>query len=192
MDMKPRMSTIMPVTLPLVKEKKNLGSLPIWTSCLQVVVGRQIHTNQKLSMVKLYARGSSDDKRPTMACYYGLKIIKDLGLPVSKRVRFVVGTDEESGWGDMDYYFKHIGLPRARFWLLTRCGIPNHPMGKKETSLSTFILEMTTQELPIFIALQVAFVKTWYQSRRLQSFFWTTSRSCWPLRCLCQGTPAQA
>ena len=43
-----------------------------------------------------------------MACYYGLKIIKDLGLPVSKRVRFVVGTDEESGWGDMDYYFKHV------------------------------------------------------------------------------------
>ena len=24
---------------------------------------------------KLYARGSSDDKGPTMACYYGLKII---------------------------------------------------------------------------------------------------------------------
>ena len=49
---------------------------------------------------KFYARGSSDDKGPTVACYYGLKIIKDLGLPVSKRVRFVVGTDEESGWGD--------------------------------------------------------------------------------------------
>ena len=30
---------------------------------------------------KLYARGSSDDKGPTVACYYGLKIIKDLGLP---------------------------------------------------------------------------------------------------------------
>ena len=64
---------------------------------------------------KLYARGSSDDKGPTMACYYGLKIIKDLGLPVSKRVRFVVGTDEESGWGDMDYYFKHVGLPEPDF-----------------------------------------------------------------------------
>ncbi|KXT79088.1 dipeptidase PepV [Streptococcus sp. DD13] len=64
---------------------------------------------------KLYARGSSDDKGPTMACYYGLKIIKELGLPVSKRVRFVVGTDEESGWGDMDYYFAHVGLPEPDF-----------------------------------------------------------------------------
>lgn len=64
---------------------------------------------------RLYARGSSDDKGPTMACYYALKIIKVLGLPTSKKVRFVVGTDEESGWGDMDYYFEHVGLPKPDF-----------------------------------------------------------------------------
>ncbi|MGT2846383.1 dipeptidase PepV [Streptococcus massiliensis] len=64
---------------------------------------------------KLYARGASDDKGPTMACYYGLKIIKELGLPTSKKVRFVVGTDEESGWGDMDYYFEHVGLKEPDF-----------------------------------------------------------------------------
>lgn len=64
---------------------------------------------------KLYARGSSDDKGPTMACYYGLKIIKELGLPVSKKVRFIVGTDEESGWADMDYYFEHNGLKDPDF-----------------------------------------------------------------------------
>lgn len=64
---------------------------------------------------RLYARGASDDKGPTMACYYGLKIIKELGLPVSKRVRFVIGTDEESGWADMDYYFENSGLPKPDF-----------------------------------------------------------------------------
>lgn len=64
---------------------------------------------------KLYARGSSDDKGPTMACYYGLKIIKELGLPISKKVRFVVGTDEESGWADMDYYFEHSGVKEPDF-----------------------------------------------------------------------------
>lgn len=64
---------------------------------------------------RLYARGSSDDKGPTMACYYGLKIIKELGLPVSKKVRFIVGTDEESGWADMDYYFAHNGLKDPDF-----------------------------------------------------------------------------
>lgn len=64
---------------------------------------------------KLYARGSSDDKGPTMACYYALKIIKELNLPVSKRVRFIVGTDEESGWDDMAYYFAHNGLKDPDF-----------------------------------------------------------------------------
>lgn len=64
---------------------------------------------------RLYARGASDDKGPTMACYYGLKIIKELGLPVSKKVRFVVGTDEESGWADMDYYFEHAGVAKPDF-----------------------------------------------------------------------------
>lgn len=64
---------------------------------------------------KLFARGSSDDKGPTMACYYGLKIIKELGLPTSKKVRFIVGTDEESGWADMAYYFEHVGLPLPDF-----------------------------------------------------------------------------
>ncbi|MGX7199966.1 dipeptidase PepV [Enterococcus nangangensis] len=54
---------------------------------------------------KLYARGSSDDKGPSVACYYALKIIKELNLPLSKRIRFVVGSDEESGWKDMDRYF---------------------------------------------------------------------------------------
>lgn len=64
---------------------------------------------------KIYARGASDDKGPTMACYYGLKILKELNLPLTKKIRFIAGTDEESGWGDMDYYFAHVGLPKPDF-----------------------------------------------------------------------------
>ena len=41
-------------------------------------------------------------KDQRMAAYYALKIIKELGLPVSRRVRFIIGTDEESGWKCMD------------------------------------------------------------------------------------------
>lgn len=64
---------------------------------------------------KLYARGSSDDKGPTIAAYYGMKIIKDLNLPLSKKIRFVVGSDEESGWGDMDHYFQYETAPDFGF-----------------------------------------------------------------------------
>ena len=53
---------------------------------------------------RIYARGASDDKGPTMAAYYALKIIKELELPVSKRTRVIIGTDEESEWKCMDHY----------------------------------------------------------------------------------------
>ncbi|MDA3974100.1 dipeptidase PepV [Enterococcus thailandicus] len=64
---------------------------------------------------KIFARGSSDDKGPSMAAYYAMKIIKDLDLKLSKKVRFVVGSDEESGWGDMAYYFEHEEEPDFGF-----------------------------------------------------------------------------
>ena len=35
-----------------------------------------------------------------------MKIVKELGLPLSKRVRMIIGTDEESNWKCVDHYFK--------------------------------------------------------------------------------------
>lgn len=64
---------------------------------------------------RIYARGSSDDKGPSMAAYYAIKIIRDLGLPVSKRVRMIIGTDEESGWQCMTHYLKHEEMPDFGF-----------------------------------------------------------------------------
>ena len=55
---------------------------------------------------KIFARGAIDDKGPTMAAYYAMKIVKELGLPLSKRVRMIIGTDEESNWKCVDHYFK--------------------------------------------------------------------------------------
>jgi succinyl-diaminopimelate desuccinylase len=64
---------------------------------------------------KLYARGASDDKGPTMAAYFALKMIKDAGLPVSKRIRLIMGTDEETRWRCMDYYLKREEMPTVGF-----------------------------------------------------------------------------
>ncbi len=55
---------------------------------------------------RLYARGSSDDKGPGVAAYYAIKMIKDLELPVSKKVRFIIGTDEESDWKGIKHYLE--------------------------------------------------------------------------------------
>ena len=64
---------------------------------------------------KLYARGASDDKGPGMAAYYGLKMVKDLGLKLNKKVRFIVGTDEESNWTGMKRYFEVEPAPTLGF-----------------------------------------------------------------------------
>jgi succinyl-diaminopimelate desuccinylase len=64
---------------------------------------------------KLYARGSTDDKGPTMAAYFAMKIIKELGLPVSKRIRLIMGTDEETHWRCMEHYLSHEEMPTIGF-----------------------------------------------------------------------------
>ncbi|MCR2821797.1 dipeptidase PepV [Lederbergia panacisoli] len=64
---------------------------------------------------KIFARGAIDDKGPTMAAYYAMKIIKELELPLEKRVRLIIGTDEESKWRCVDHYFKHEEMPDMGF-----------------------------------------------------------------------------
>ncbi|MBR6614953.1 MAG: M20/M25/M40 family metallo-hydrolase, partial [Lachnospiraceae bacterium] len=46
---------------------------------------------------KIYGRGTSDDKGPAMTALYAMKAIKELGIPVKKNVRLILGTDEECG-----------------------------------------------------------------------------------------------
>jgi succinyl-diaminopimelate desuccinylase len=64
---------------------------------------------------KIFARGAIDDKGPTMAAFYGLKIVKELGLPLKNNVRIIFGTDEESGMSCMKYYKKVVGMPKIGF-----------------------------------------------------------------------------
>ncbi|WP_270179638.1 dipeptidase PepV [Alkalihalobacillus sp. CinArs1] len=64
---------------------------------------------------KLYARGAIDDKGPTIAAYWAMNIVKELYPSLSKRVRMIVGTDEESSWRCVDTYFKQEEMPVMGF-----------------------------------------------------------------------------
>jgi succinyl-diaminopimelate desuccinylase len=46
---------------------------------------------------KIFGRGATDDKGPTIGALYALKAIKDLRLPLKRRVRIMFGLNEESG-----------------------------------------------------------------------------------------------
>lgn len=69
----------------------------------------------KVEKGRLYARGAIDDKGPTIAAYYAMKIVQSLGVPFTKRVRMIVGTDEESDWRCVEHYFKHEEMPSLGF-----------------------------------------------------------------------------
>jgi succinyl-diaminopimelate desuccinylase len=64
---------------------------------------------------RIYGRGINDNKGPAAAALYAMKAVRDSGLPLSKRVRLIFGTDEESGWGCMDYYKQHEEAPTIAF-----------------------------------------------------------------------------
>ncbi|MBE5810162.1 MAG: M20 family metallopeptidase [Clostridiales bacterium] len=64
---------------------------------------------------RIYGRGTSDDKGPSLCALYAMKAIKEAGIPLKKSIRLILGCDEESGWEDMAYYAEHVGLPEVGF-----------------------------------------------------------------------------
>ena len=53
---------------------------------------------------QIYGRGVCDNKGPAVICLYVLKIIQDMGIPLKKRIRLVLGANEESGFKCMEHY----------------------------------------------------------------------------------------
>lgn len=64
---------------------------------------------------KLYARGALDDKGPLMSSLYALKVLKDNGVKLNKRVRLIVGTDEENDWRCIKRYLEVCEMPDLGF-----------------------------------------------------------------------------
>ena len=63
----------------------------------------------------MYGRGVIDDKGSAIASLYGLRIIRDLGLPLKRGIRLIVGTNEEQGSKCMEYYVAHREPPTLGF-----------------------------------------------------------------------------
>lgn len=89
----------------------------------------------------LWGRGCVDDKGPTIGAIYALKAIRDLGLKIDRRIRILVGTDEESGHSCAKYYVANgyemptIGFtPDGEFpAIFYEKGISRFTIGKKVT-----------------------------------------------------------
>ncbi len=54
----------------------------------------------------LYGRGVSDDKGGAICALYAMKLVKEEGIPLNKRVRLLFGCNEETGMKCMEHYNK--------------------------------------------------------------------------------------
>lgn len=64
----------------------------------------------------LYGRGAMDDKGPAVSVMYAMKALRDLNVPLKRPVELILGTDEECGSSDLNYFSAKEKFPK---WLFT-------------------------------------------------------------------------
>lgn len=68
---------------------------------------------------RIYGRGAIDDKGPVISCLYAMKAVmeylKDNDIELNKRIRLIVGLNEEKNWKCIDYYKEHEEIPSIGF-----------------------------------------------------------------------------
>jgi succinyl-diaminopimelate desuccinylase len=63
----------------------------------------------------LYGRGTQDDKGPLVASMFAVKALLDAGVKFNKRIRFILGTDEETLWRCINRYKEKEETPTLGF-----------------------------------------------------------------------------
>ncbi len=64
---------------------------------------------------KIWGRGTMDDKGPAVCALLALKALKDKGFVPKKKIKLIVGCNEENGWACIDYYTSHAHMPETGF-----------------------------------------------------------------------------
>ncbi len=64
---------------------------------------------------RIWGRGAMDDKGPAVISLYCMKQLKDKGFKPKKRIRLIVGCNEESGWECIKYFNAHSTMPETGF-----------------------------------------------------------------------------
>ena len=59
----------------------------------------------------IIGRGVLDDKGPSVLCLYALKYLKERNIPLRYPIRVLLGANEETGMGDVEYYLANYPAP---------------------------------------------------------------------------------
>ena len=69
----------------------------------------------EISEGKIWGRGAIDDKGPVMCILYALKALKDEGFVPHRKIKFIVGCNEEDGWACIEHYNDVAHMPEEGF-----------------------------------------------------------------------------
>ena len=85
---------------------------------LDIVPEGENWTNPPFSAIikndRIYGRGAIDDKGPVIASLYAMKAVLDT-CKINKRVRLILGLNEENDWKCIKYYKEHEEIPAFGF-----------------------------------------------------------------------------
>lgn len=95
---------------------------------------------------KIFGRGTMDDKGPIVASIFGLKALKDIGVNPDRRIRILLGTNEETGSKEVPYYLQKEEAPTIGFTPDASFPVIN---AEKGILSFTLIREFKTAESPI-------------------------------------------
>lgn len=91
---------------------------------------------------KVYGRGVGDDKGAVVVCLHALKALKEKNVPLKRRVRLIVGADEERGSSCIRHYLETGGeVPVMSF-------VPDSefPVINSEKGIAHIVLEFADKE----------------------------------------------
>ena len=78
------------------------------------MIGLSLHFLGTISDGKIFGRGAIDDKGPVVSSLYAMKAVMD-NYKLKKRVRLILGLNEENDWKCIEHYKKVEELPTVGF-----------------------------------------------------------------------------
>ena len=86
----------------------------------------------------MYGRGTSDDKGPALTSYYALKILKEHNVPLKRKIKIVIGGNEESGSACLHHYFVEEKNPAPTYGFTPDA---DFPLIYGEKGIMTYVYE---------------------------------------------------
>lgn len=62
---------------------------------------------------KIWGRGAMDDKGPAIISLYAMYALKESGFKPGKKIKLILGCNEETGWACIDHYNKVAHMPET-------------------------------------------------------------------------------